>query len=101
MNSVQETINDVAKGLHRAALIDQKTLRHLVKEDLPELVEYTAEEIQNLRKRQKVSQSVFAHHLNISPSMIRSLEQGHRHAHGAILKLLNIIDRHGMSALYL
>jgi len=99
MTSIQETINDLAQGLHKANVIDIKTLRDLTEDELPVLVEYTGEEIQLLRKRQRLSQSVFAKYLNISPAMIRSLEQGQRHAHGAILKLLNIIDRHGITAL--
>lgn len=97
--NIQETINDLAEGLHRANIIDKKTLRDLTDNDLPILVEYTGEDIQLLRKKQKISQSVFARYLNVSPAMIRSLEQGQRHAHGAILKLLNIVDRYGISAL--
>lgn len=99
MSSIQESINDIAKGLHKANIIDQKTLRNLVEEDFPVIVEYTGEEIQQLRKRQKLSQTVFAKYMNVSPAMIRSLEQGKRHAHGAILKLLNIVAHHGVSAL--
>jgi putative transcriptional regulator len=99
MSNLQDTINDLAQGLHKASCIDIKTLRELTDDELPVLVEYTGDEIQQLRKRQRLSQSVFAKYLNISPAMIRSLEQGQRHAHGAILKLLNIIDRHGISAL--
>lgn len=96
---IQETIDSLAEGLHRANIIDKKTLRDLTVDDLPVLVEYTGDEIQLLRKKQKISQSVFAKYLNVSPSMIRSLEQGQRHANGAILKLLNIVDRYGISAL--
>ena len=99
MSSLQESINDLAQGLHKANIIDIKTLRELTDDELPVLIEYTGDEIQQLRKRQRLSQSVFAKYLNISPAMIRSLEQGQRHAHGAILKLLNIIDRHGISSL--
>jgi len=99
MSNVQDTINDIAHGLHSADLIDMKTLRNLTDDDLPVLVEYTGEEIYQLRKKQKLSQTVFAKYLNISPAMIRSLEQGKRHAHGAILKLLNIVERHGIGAL--
>lgn len=99
MSSLQDTINDLAQGLHKANVIDIKTLRELSDDELPVLIEYTGDEIQQLRKRQRLSQSVFAKYLNISPAMIRSLEQGQRHAHGAILKLLNIIDRHGIGAL--
>lgn len=99
MTKLKDTIDDLAHGLHKANLIDVKTLRELTDDDLPVIVEYTGAEIQQLRKRQHLSQSVFAKYLNISPAMIRSLEQGQRHAHGAILKLLNIIDRHGIEAL--
>ena len=99
MSNIQDTINDLADGLYRADIIDKKTLRDLTDDDLPPLIEYTGEEIHELRLRQKVSQAVFAKYLNISPSMIRSLEQGQRHAHGAILKLLNIVARHGIDAL--
>ena len=99
MSNIQDTINDIAQGLHRSNIIDKKTLRDLTDGDIPVLVEYTGEDIHELRKKQKLSQSVFAKYLNVSPAMIRSLEQGQRHAHGAILKLLNIVDRHGIGAL--
>lgn len=99
MSDLQDTINSIAHGLYDAEIIDKKTLRHLSDDDLPVLNEYTGEEIQQLRKRQKLSQSVFAKYLNVSPAMIRSLEQGQRHAHGAILMLLNIVDRRGISGL--
>ena len=99
MSNIQDTIIDIAKGLHKANLIPQTTLRELVDDDLPKLVEFTGEEIQQLRQSQKVSQTVFAKYLNISPATVRSLEQGKRHAHGAILKLLNIVNQHGIKAL--
>ena len=99
MSNIQATINDIAHGLHRANIINKKTLRELTDDDLPEIIEYTGEEIQLLRKKQKLSQAVFAKYLNVSPAIIRSLEQGTRHAHGAILKLLNIVNKHGIDAL--
>lgn len=99
MTKLQETIDDIAQGLHRANIIDKQTLNNFSDEDLPELHEYTGEEIQNIRKKQKISQAIFAKYLNISPATVRSLEQGKRHAHGAILKLLNIVEQHGLRAL--
>ena len=99
MSDIQDTINKISHGLYDADLIDVVTMRDLTDEKVPTVVEYTGEEIQSLRKRQRLSQAVFAKYLNISPAMVRSLEQGKRHAHGAILKLLNIIDRHGIELL--
>ena len=99
MSNIQDTINDLAHGLYKAEIIDKKTLRTLTDEDLPVLHEFTGEEIQLLRKKQSLSQAVFAKYLNVSPAMVRGLEQGKRHAHGAILKLLNIVERHGIGGL--
>jgi putative transcriptional regulator len=99
MSNIQETINDLAQGLYKAEIIDKKTLRTLTEEELPALHEFTGEEIQQLRKKQCLSQSVFAKYLNVSPAMIRGLEQGKRNAHGAILKLLNIVEKYGINGL--
>jgi putative transcriptional regulator len=99
MSNIQDTINDIADGLYRADIIDKKTLRELTDEELPILHEYTGEEIRQLRLHQHLSQTVFAKYLNVSPAMIRSLEQGKRHAQGAILKLLNILEKHGVGTL--
>lgn len=99
MASIKDTIDDLAKGLHKTGIIDKRTLNDLIEDEQPSVTEYTGEEIQQIRKRQKLSQAVFAMYLNISPATIRSSEQGKRHAHGAILKLLNIVDRHGIQAL--
>lgn len=99
MSNIQDTINGLAQSLYTAAIIDKKTLRNIIDEDLPVLHEFTGDEIQQLRNKQNLSQSVFAKYLNVSPAMIRSLEQGKRHAHGAILKLLNILEKHGINGL--
>ena len=50
-------------------------------------------------KERELSQAVFAMYLNISPAMVRSLEQGKRQASGVLLKLLNIVDHQGIAIL--
>lgn len=99
MSNLESTIHDIAQGLHKAKIIDKKTLRELTDTSIPPLAEYTGEEIQKIRHRQKLSQAVFAKYLNVSVAMVRSLEQGQRHAHGAILKLLNLVDKRGLEAI--
>jgi putative transcriptional regulator len=99
MANLRQTINELAHDLHEADIIDRITLRSITEKDLPELNEYTGEEIRAIRQRQKLSQSVFAMYLNISPAMVKSLELGQRKAQGAILRLLNVVDRHGISHL--
>jgi putative transcriptional regulator len=99
MSNLRETINDLAHDLYQAEMIDTITLRDLTEKSLPELNEYTGQEIQVLRKDQHLSQAAFAKYLNISPAMIKSLELGQRKAQGAILRLLNIVERRGLSGL--
>jgi len=99
MSKIQDAIDDIAYGLHQADIIDKKTLRKLTKEELPILHEYTGDEIRELRLHQHLSQAMLAKYLNVSPTMIRSLEQGKRRAHGAILKLLNIFEKRGLAGL--
>ncbi|WP_192485404.1 MULTISPECIES: helix-turn-helix domain-containing protein [Cysteiniphilum] len=99
MNTIRETINDLSNDLYTTGIIDKQTLRDLTELSTPNIYEYTGEDIKEIRERQNVSQAVFAKFLNISPAMVRSLEQGQRKAQGAILKLINIVDDKGLKYL--
>ena len=52
MSNLREAINDLAHDLYQAEMIDTITLRDLTEKSLPELNEYTGQEIQVLRKNQ-------------------------------------------------
>jgi len=99
MRNVQTSINSIAKGLYDNEIINKTTLRDITDESYPNLYEYTGSEIQDIREREQVSQAVFAKYLNISSAMVRGLEQGQRKAQGAILKLINIVDKNGLNFL--
>ena len=99
MPKVQDSITEITHGLHSVGMIDKKTMRTLTDDDLPDIYELTGDEIRELREREQLSQPVFASYLNVSPGNIKSLEQGQRHAQGPILKLLNIVNRNGISVL--
>jgi len=47
----------------------------------------------------KASQAVFAAFLNTSPSTVQKWEQGQKKPNGPSLKLLNLVDTHGLEAL--
>lgn len=55
--------------------------------------------IKRIRENNNISQSVMAKLLNTSVSSVQHWEIGHRRPSGSALKLLNIIDRHGISPL--
>jgi putative transcriptional regulator len=55
---------------------------------------YTPARVARLRAALGLSQSVFARALNVSPETVRSWEQGKRCPNGAVLRLLQVAERH-------
>jgi len=54
-------------------------------------VEMDASEIQEIRKKTRLSQNVFAKLLNVSPSSLRQWEQGKRKPSGSTMVLLELL----------
>ena len=99
MSSVQETLQEMAKDLHKIGAVDKTTLRKFDKKSLPSVPSYTAKQISNIRKKLGLSQSVFAAYLNVSDRAVKKWEQGATRPSGATLKLLSIVDRNGLEVL--
>ena len=65
----------------------------------PEIEPLSAEEIRKIREQTHMSQSVFAHCLNVTTGYISQLERGVKRPTGAALMLLNVINRKGIEAI--
>jgi len=74
------------------------TMRHLGAKK-PEIEPLSAEEIRKIREQAHMSQSVFAHCLNVTVGYISQLERGAKRPTGAALMLLNVIHRKGIEAI--
>ena len=92
-------VHEVASDLHDAGVMDKRTLREFDELCLTPVRAMTAADIRALRTRECVSQAVFARHLNVTTGLISQWERGERHPAGASLKLLNLVDRHGLAAI--
>ncbi len=104
LGSVTEAILEMADDMHRVGIMDDAdynkiTLRHLGKEKVPTAEPVTADDIRKMRKRARMSQAVFARHLNVTTGYVSQLERGAKHPTGAALALLNVIRRKGMEAI--
>ena len=88
--------HDIARDVYAANGIDAQTMSEFDVKCLPPIKNFTPTQIQKIRLKNKVSQPVFAAYLNTSPSTIRQWEQGLKKPGGISLKLLNLIDRHGL-----
>ncbi len=97
--SLSEVLQETAEGLHRAGLMNDETMREFDILSLPKVKTYTPAQIKRLRKRNKASQAVFAAYLNTTVSTIQKWEQGQKKPNGISLKLLNLVDRHGLNLL--
>jgi putative transcriptional regulator len=93
------TATDLRKaGLMNAETYGKITLRHLGPKDgkVPPL---TPDQIRTMRARARMSQAVFARHLNLTVGYVSQLERGTKQPTGAALALLNVIKRKGIEAI--
>ncbi len=97
--SILDVVHETAEGLHQTGVMDEVTMREFDALCLTPVKQYTATQIQQLRKRNHASQAVFAAYLNTSPSTVQKWEQGQQQPRGTSLKLLNIVDTKGLEAL--
>ncbi len=90
---------ETAIDLHGAGAMSDETMREFNAMMLPEVKEFTSNQIVKIRKKNKASQAVFAAYLNVSASTVQKWEQGQKKPSRPALKLLNMIDRNGLSSL--
>ena len=98
-NKILDTLHETITGAHKAGVVDDMTMREFDASCLPPIKKYTPKEIQKIRKRNKASQAVMASFMNMSPSAIQQWERGDKQPRGASLKLLNLVDKKGLTAL--
>jgi putative transcriptional regulator len=94
-----EALHETASGLHRAGLVDKKTMRNFDVSCLTGVKKMSAKQIAEVRKRAGVSQAVFASYLNVTTGLISQWERGEKHPHGPSLKLLTLVRKNGLDAI--
>src|SRR5580700_2342128 len=94
-----EAIHSSASALYRVGAIDKATMREFDESCLSVPAQMEPERIKRIRERQRVSQPVFARYLNTSESTIEKWESGVKKPSGMALKLLDIVEKHGLKVL--
>lgn len=94
-----EAIHETAIDLFDAGVVNKQTMRKFDKTCLTPIHEFTSDEIKALRKREMVSQPIFANCLNLSKDIISQWERGIKKPSGASLKLLSLIEKKGLGAI--
>jgi putative transcriptional regulator len=89
-------VHDTAKGLHKAGVMDQVTLREFDQLFLPPVEPLQPEQIKHIRETTRVSQTVFARLLNTSLSTVQKWEIGQKKPTGTALKLQHLVQKRGI-----
>ena len=94
-----EAIHSSAQALFKVGAIDKATLRNFDESCLVVPEEINPEMIKEIREHNHVSQPVFARFLNTSESTIQKWETGAKRPSGMALKLLAVVQKHGLKVL--
>ena len=94
-----EAIHASATALFKVEAIDKATMRDFDETCLAVPPAISPLEIKRLREANKVSQPVFARYLNTSESTVEKWETGAKKPSGAALKLLSLVQKHGLEIL--
>lgn len=98
-SKILKSVESTAQGLNKIGVLDTVTMREIESLCLEPANELMADDIKEIRKKEKVSQPVFAKFLNVSPSTVKQWELGVKHPSGSSLRLLNIIKKNGLKIL--
>ncbi|MCJ8273836.1 MAG: helix-turn-helix domain-containing protein [Psychrosphaera sp.] len=97
MSDVIKSLRSDLEALCGEGLVNKITLREFDERNMTKLKEINSEQIKQLRADNHISQGVLAKYLNMSPVSIQKWERGESKPTGAALKLLNVINNHGLS----
>lgn len=95
-SAILEAVHETAKGLHKAGVMDQLTLREFDRLCVPPVAPLKPAQIKRIRELSRVSQGVFARLLNTSVSTVQKWEIGQKKPTGTALKLLHLVQQRGL-----
>ena len=96
---ILQAVHETARGLHKAGVMDQVTLRDFDRLCLPPVEPLGPEQIKKIRKSSHVSQAIFARLLNTSLSTVQKWEIGQKKPTGTALKLLHLVQKRGLDVI--
>lgn len=94
-----EAIHSAVEDMVRAGTVDKQTMRYFDETCLSIPQPMSPAAIKALRENSRMSQPVFARHLNTSASTVQKWETGAKRPSGPALKLLAVVEKHGIGVL--
>jgi len=97
-SNAMASIHETMEALHELGAIDEQTMRHFDAACLTRVRVLRPRQIKALRQRERVSQTIFANYLNVTPNLVSKWERGEKRPSGPALKLLSLVERRGLAA---
>lgn len=95
-----ESVHESAQALLEVGAISKATMREFDHHCIAQVpADMGPAQIKEIRERSHVSQPVFARYLNTSASTVKQWEAGAKRPGGMALKLLSIVQKHGLEIL--
>lgn len=98
-SNISAALHSSATMLHQVGALDKATMRDFDARHLAVSPEIAPAQIKQLREANNVSQPVFARYLNTSESTVEKWETGAKRPSGMALKLLAVVQKHGLKIL--
>jgi putative transcriptional regulator len=92
-------VHEDARALYDVGAISKKTMREFDESCLAPIEEFTPEAIQEIREKERVSQPVFAHYMNVTKGMVSAWERGTKKPSGPALRLLSVVKKKGIDSI--
>jgi putative transcriptional regulator len=96
---VAEALHSAVSGMYKAGTVTKETMRNFDESCLELPPKFSPKQIKALRESHNVSQPVFARYLNTSESTVAKWERGDKPPSGLALKLLSVVQKHGLEVL--
>ncbi len=93
-------IHETMEALHDIGAVDKQTMRDFDAACLTPIQQFTPEQIREIRQRENISQPVLARYLNVSKNLISDWERGIKKPGGPALRLLGMIEKNGLAAVF-
>lgn len=94
-----EAIHESASALHEIGVIDKTTMKGFDDACLTPIEDLNPDDIKAIREGENLSQSVFAHYLNVSKNQVSEWERGKKKPSGTAVKLLTLVKNKGIEAI--
>jgi putative transcriptional regulator len=98
-SSIFEAVHEAMSDAYEVGVIDKTTMREFDAMCLTKVDDLSPRDIKRIRRREGVSQAVFAHFLNVTPNLVSQWERGGRRPSGTSLKLLALVKAKGLDAI--